>query len=557
MTHIEIVSIVNMRLFHTGDDIVNNNWIYYVYAILYGLYTIYLHTASNVPMLLIAIFLYILTVRFQSSHPTAPWVQLILLGVMQGMGQSNLIYPLFLITLARNSYKEESIKQALLLSAGFSLIYLYNVNFNLHTTNSEALFGVHRILDFAAVTFLTRTTFLRSGKLDRIRNERYLLSQKDSLTGLYNYDECHRRLEQRIQINQPLVLLLIDCTDLKAMNTSGGFQAGNFVLKQMADLLQILFKDAIFIARYGGDEFAVVMPLQLDLQTTASIQQKLDSELPKLTGIQNTYGIATFPQDATTKDDLILHAEHNLFMKKRDSWVKREEQMQRSEKLRVVGELASGMAHEIRNPLTTVKGFLQLSKASGYNIENWYDLIMDEINRMSDLTGEFLQFSKPHRTNFRTDSLNECILKVISLIESEATSSGHEIHFHESADAVLMLMDQDKMLQLLLNMMKNACEAMEANGSIHIKLSRDPKNATLIIQDNGPGIPSEQLEKIFHPFFTTKETGTGLGLSICYKIVQDHQGSLEVESELGIGTKFILTFPLSHANTSELDNAAS
>ena len=75
-------------------------------------------------------------------------------------------------------------------------------------------------------------------------------------------------------------------------------------------------------------------------------------------------------------------------------------------------------------------------------------------------------------------------------------------------------------------MMKNACEAMEENGSIHMQLSRDQKNATLIIADNGPGIPSEQLEKIFHPFFTTKETGTGLGLSICYKIVQDHHGTI-------------------------------
>ncbi|MNY12907.1 Sporulation kinase A [compost metagenome] len=243
-------------------------------------------------------------------------------------------------------------------------------------------------------------------------------------------------------------------------------------------------------------------------------------------------------------------------MKKRESWLKREEQMQRSEKLRVVGELASGMAHEIRNPLTTVKGFLQLSKASDYNIENWYGLIMDEIDRMSDLTGEFLQFSKPHQTVFQTHSLNECVLKVIALIESEATSSGHEIHFQESTYSVLMLMDQDKMLQLLLNMMKNACEAMESNGSIHIKLSRDQNNATLVIADNGPGIPSDQLEKIFHPFFTTKETGTGLGLSICYKIVQDHHGTLEVESELGIGTRFILNFPLATSMPSTNDSSA-
>lgn len=532
------------------------NGVYYVYVILYGLYTMYLHSVLNVPLFLLAVFLYILSVRFQFSHPAMSWIQLLIIGSLQAIGQSDIIYPLYLLTLARHTYKEKNVQKAWLLSASFTIFYLSTVNFITHSASRESMFGLTSILDFTAVTLLTRADYLRRGKIDRIRNEPHLITQKDSLTGLYNYEECHMRLEQQIKHHQPLVLFLIDCTDLKAMNTSGGFQVGNFVLKQMADLLQILFKEALFIARYGGDEFAVVMPLHKDFLTTASFQQKLDSELPKLTGIQNTYGIAIFPQDALTKDDLILHAEHNLFMKKRESWLRREEQMQRSEKLRVVGELASGMAHEIRNPLTTVKGFLQLSKASDYNIENWYGLIMDEIDRMSDLTGEFLQFSKPHPTVFQTHSLNECVLKVIALIESEATSSGHEIHFHESTYAVLILMDQDKMIQLLLNMMKNACEAMVANGSIHMKLSRDQKNATLIIADNGPGIPSDQLEKIFHPFFTTKETGTGLGLSICYKIVQDHHGTLEVESELGIGTRFILTFPLAVSMAAGNDNEA-
>ncbi|CAN7452160.1 ATP-binding protein [Paenibacillus sp. LjRoot153] len=546
----------NCGNFQSGADMVIINVVYYVYVILYGLYTIYLHSVLNIPLFLLAVCLFVLSVRFHSSHPAMPWFQLLLIASIHVLGQSALCYPLYLLTLSHYSYKEENKWRAWLLSVSSMIIYLNTVNFIMQSASRESMFGFMSILDFAAVTWLTRTIHLRSGKMERIRNERHLLTQKDSLTGLYNYEECHRRLEQQIKLHQPLVLFLIDCTDLKAMNTSGGFQAGNFVLKQMADLLQILFKEALFISRYGGDEFAVVMPLHKDFLTTASYQQKLDSELPKLTGIQNTYGIAIFPQDALTKDDLILHAEHNLFMKKRESWLKREEQMQRSEKLRVVGELASGMAHEIRNPLTTVKGFLQLSKANDYNIESWYGLIMDEIDRMSDLTGEFLQFSKPHQTIFQTHSLNECVLKVISLIESEATSSGHEIHFHESTYAVHMLMDQDKMIQLLLNMMKNACEAMEANGSIHIKLSRDQKNATLVIADNGPGIPSDQLEKIFHPFFTTKETGTGLGLSICYKIVQDHQGTLEVESELGIGTRFILTFPLAISMITGNDNSA-
>ncbi|TXK85791.1 ATP-binding protein [Paenibacillus sp. N3.4] len=141
-------------------------------------------------------------------------------------------------------------------------------------------------------------------------------------------------------------------------------------------------------------------------------------------------------------------------------------------------------------------------------------------------------------------------------MESEATRFGHEIHYQESLDAIFVLMDQDKMIQLLLNLVKNACEAMEENGLVQIKLSRDLKNATFVIADNGPGIPEDQLEKIFHPFYTTKESGTGLGLSICYKIVQDHQGTFEVESELNLGTRFIITMPLAMGNTVMLDKAA-
>ncbi|MGG1553180.1 ATP-binding protein [Paenibacillus ferrarius] len=533
-------------------------WIYYVYACLYAAFALYQDTVASIPLMLTGLILCLVTYRLQKFHRLIPWLHLLSIILLHAAGHSNLCYPLYVLALARFSFITPDKKKLWTGTFVYAAAYLLVMNIFVQSEARIWLYGLNCLLDFTAIALLCNTASAQFLKKERLHSEPLVITQKDSLTGLYNFEEAHRRLEQLIRNKQSLVFILIDCNDLKAMNTSGGFQAGNFILKQMADLLQILFKDAHFIARYGGDEFAVVMPLDHITLKDASIQLKLDSELPKLTGIQNTYGIATYPSDAQTKDDLILHAEHNLFMKKRDSLLKQEEHMQRSEKLRVVGELASGMAHEIRNPLTTVRGFLQLAKASGYNIETWYNLIMDEVNRMSDLTGEFLQFSKPHRTDFRTDSLHDCILKVISLMESEATSSGHVIHFQDlAADEIFMLMDQDKMTQLLLNIVKNACEAMETNGSIHIQVSRDPKNATLVIADNGPGIPSEYLEQIFHPFFTTKETGTGLGLSICYKIVQDHHGTLEVESELDKGTRFILTFPMADKADTLKDNAAS
>lgn len=520
------------------------NWILFAYVFVFMLYTTALHTSINTPLQILLVLLYMISFRFQAKHAAMPWLRLLIIGLIHYIGHLNLLLPLYILTLFYDIYTEENRKKSWVLSVSYALIFLSNVFLIKGIYDLLWIYIIECLLHFTTVALLTKATYSTLKQADRLRKERYLFSQQDSLTGLYNYEESHRRLEQLIRQKQGLVLILIDCTDLKAMNTSRGFQAGNFILKQMAELLQILFKDALFIARYGGDEFAVVMPLVADQSATSSLKLKLDSELPKLTGIQITYGIASYPLDGLTKDDLILLAENNLFTKKRESWLKREEHMLRSDKLRVIGELASGMAHEIRNPLTTVKGFLQISKANGYNIENWYSLIMEEIDRMSDLTGEFLQFSKPHSIDFRVYSLHECVLRVIALMESEATRFGHQIHYKEAADPLLVMMDQDKMIQLLLNIVKNACEAMEENGVVHMQLTSDTKNVTVVIADNGPGIPGEQLEKIFHPFFTTKESGTGLGLSICYKIVQDHQGTLEVESELGTGTRFIITFPL-------------
>lgn len=535
------------------------NWILYTYAGVLTVCACIMHTAISPPLLILCCLLFILSLVMKPIGSSMPWIRLLLIICFHGVSQLNWSLPLYLLIMSKDMKADDSRTRAWLLSIVHGLAYLtvaYFVWLN-QGTSVPWLYMIVSAVHFAAAGILSRTSRFNFNQNELFKKERVLLSKQDSLTGLYNYEESHRRLERLIEKKQSLALILIDCTDLKSMNTTRGFQAGNLILKQIAELLKILFSDALFIARYGGDEFAVVIPLKDHNPDSASYKLQLDSELPKLTGIQITYGIATYPAEVQTKDDLILLAEHNLFTKKREAWLKREEHMLRSEKLRVVGELASGMAHEIRNPLTTVRGFLQISRANGYNIENWYAMIMDEIDRMSELTAEFLQFSKPHATQFRVHSLHECVLKVISLTESEATRLGHEIHYSESFQPIYMMMDQDKMIQLLLNLVKNAFEAMEESGIVQIKLSRDQKHASLIIEDNGPGIPGDLLEKIFHPFYTTKETGTGLGLSICHKIVQDHYGTLEVESQPGQGARFIITFPIMDEEShSEMEKAA-
>ncbi|SEB43253.1 ATP-binding protein [Paenibacillus sp. GP183] len=522
------------------------NFILYVYACLFTVSSIFMQETSMPFFLIFCLLLFILSIRLSILPAWAPWVRLLLICCFHVVSQSNWCQPLYLLAMVKDTYAEENRRKTMVLSLTYALFYMFTSFFVLKKEISTMImfFQIMNLVNFLATAFLTRSIFSAVKQTELLKKEKKFLSTQDTLTGLYNYSEFHRKLEDFAAKDLPFLLVLIDCTDLKSLNNSRGFQAGNMILKQVAELLKILFKDTLIISRYGGDEFAMVLPVTDEDKSLTTARHLLENELPKLTGIQITYGIAAFPMNGQTKDELILVAEHHLFMMKREMWLKREEHMLRSEKLRVVGELASGMAHEIRNPLTTVKGFLQISKANGYNIENWYALIMDEINRMSDLTAEFLQFSKPHATQFRVQSLHDCILRVISLTESEAAKLGHQLHYEHPKEPIHVIMDQDKMVQLLLNLVKNAYEAIQEKGIVNLCLFRKNHHAILIVQDNGQGIPSDQLEKIFHPFYTTKESGTGLGLAICHKIVQDHQGTMGVESVLHQGTTFTITLPV-------------
>lgn len=218
--------------------------------------------------------------------------------------------------------------------------------------------------------------------------------------------------------------------------------------------------------------------------------------------------------------------------------------MLRAEKLRVVGELAAGMAHEIRNPMTTVKGFLQISKENSYNIEPYYELLMMEVSRVSELTSELLQFSKPHAGDVRVIHLQESIQRAVSLAEAEANYYSHLICYEPESEELYVRMDRDKLVQVLLNLLKNAFDAMPEPGTVTITSSRSDEWCTIEVMDTGTGMSEQELQQIFNPFFTTKETGTGLGLSICHKIMNDHGGSIEVQSREQHGTVFRMTLPL-------------
>lgn len=219
-------------------------------------------------------------------------------------------------------------------------------------------------------------------------------------------------------------------------------------------------------------------------------------------------------------------------------------QLAHSGSLSAVGQIAASIAHEIRNPITTLKGFTQLLKVSASEDSIRYiSVIEDEIERMETILGEMLVLSKPSEKKKSIFSLEVLVGDMVSVLSPKAVMDGIEVvQQAELSSAPHIYGDPDKMKQVLLNIFKNALESMQVGGKLSIHLSEFDGKLILSISDTGKGMTRHQVSQVFMPFFSSKPGGTGLGLPFVLKTVEDHGGTIAVESHVGIGTKFTLTF---------------
>jgi PAS domain S-box-containing protein len=215
-----------------------------------------------------------------------------------------------------------------------------------------------------------------------------------------------------------------------------------------------------------------------------------------------------------------------------------------SEKLKVAGQLAAGIAHEIKNPLTSLKGFIQLMRAEEVPTKKYLEIMEDEIHRLDVISNELLVLAKPHKNRVNVDNLTRIVQEVVFLLEAEAMKKSIQIVSIVDEEDLLILCDVHKIKQILINIMKNAIEAMEQSGVITIQVSACINNAQVSVTDQGCGIPDEYLDQIGKPFFSTKATGNGLGLMICQKIITEHGGEMIVKTVQGEGTTFTIQLPL-------------
>jgi PAS domain S-box-containing protein len=224
---------------------------------------------------------------------------------------------------------------------------------------------------------------------------------------------------------------------------------------------------------------------------------------------------------------------------------KAEEMMMKTERLSVAGQLAAGIAHELRNPLTAVRGFIQLLEPKAPDSGEYFRIIYSELNRIQSIMQEFLMLTRPAELNVNTVNLIAVLEDVIHLIQPQAMLSNVEIQFDRATASVIAECDENRMKQVFINLIKNAIEAMPNGGRITVSISALQDGFVRIrIADTGSGIPPSVIAKLGEPFYTTKDKGTGLGLAICNKIVQEHRGWLEIHSTEGEGTVIDVVLPI-------------
>ncbi|MBM4332941.1 MAG: PAS domain S-box protein [Deltaproteobacteria bacterium] len=231
-----------------------------------------------------------------------------------------------------------------------------------------------------------------------------------------------------------------------------------------------------------------------------------------------------------------------------------QEKVRRSERLASLGRLAAGVAHEIRNPLSSIRGFAQyfMRRLKGQEEEEGYASIMvKEVDRLNRVISELLDFAKPKEPHRELNFVQNLLDHSLKLLEADLARKKVEVEKEYDTNLPLVLLDRDQISQAFLNLLLNALESIEEGGNIRVSLKKgeDPSSLEITVADTGRGIPPEDLKKVFEPFFSTKRKGTGLGLAIVHQIIEAHGGDIIVESQEGRGTTFRITLPVSGFNS--------
>ncbi|MGD9041055.1 MAG: ATP-binding protein [Desulfobacteraceae bacterium] len=349
-------------------------------------------------------------------------------------------------------------------------------------------------------------------------------SAKTSLTRIKAFSD-------NVVENMPIGLLAID-TDRRIVSFN---QTAEWVLQVTAH--EVLGKKA--------DE---VLPQQLEcltgeLETEEEVIEK-EIECP-------LQGGRWIPMDVSVsrlEDDDGTSLGHIILFRDLTEIQELKREVERTQRLASLGRLAAGIAHEIRNPLSSIKGFATYFRERYKDIpedQKTAEIMVQEVERLNRVIGQLLEFARPMSVRKKSTSIQSVIQHSLKMIERDAQAKDINIRMNLSPEIEEVSIDPDRMNQVFLNLYLNGIEAMEEGGTLSVGLYPDDggKQMKISVSDTGAGINKEDLVHIFDPYFTTKQSGTGLGLAIVHKIIESHKGEVKVESEPGKGTTVTIILP--------------
>ncbi|MGE1013022.1 PAS domain-containing sensor histidine kinase [Bacillus wiedmannii] len=350
----------------------------------------------------------------------------------------------------------------------------------------------------------------------------------------------------------------VDITHLKAIEEQ---------LKQQTSELELIFKalpDLCFLTKDDGTiiDYKAGSPTKFYVPAEAFMGKKFFEVLPSPVAQQFQEAILQVKEKATnviveyplTINDSVnffearclplLHEKIMIIVRDITERKKTEELLNKSDTLAAIGQLAAGVAHEVRNPLTVIKGFIQLFQINKEDQEKYFDLMLSEIDRIEAILQEFLSIAKTDEINTEQKNIYQIYKNVVSLMNTKAIMTNIQVELYADTKDISIECSENQLKQVFINILQNSIEAMPDGGkiTIHIKEIND-EGVIIHVIDEGIGIPEERIKRLGEPFYSTKEKGTGIGLMLSYKIIESHQGKISIMSEVGVGTTVTIYLP--------------
>lgn len=339
--------------------------------------------------------------------------------------------------------------------------------------------------------------------------------------------ERERQVRKLLKLNpEPIVLHrdgLVQLVNDACCKLFGGTSSEEFIGRSIYDFF------------CPGDHDLIISKIQEVMQSDA-YSDFVERRMRKLDGTMIEVEISSIYVHRNMEFPVIQSVIRDLTERK-----KSEEAIIRSEKLSLIGQLAAGIAHDIRNPLTSLKGFVHLLKAKN---TDYVDVMLEELEHINYVVNEFMTLAKPHLNYYMESEIQELVKSVIGFLQPHAHLYNVQIQMHTDDDIPVISCIPDQIKQVLINILKNAIESMAAGGIIQLSIRHRPHLGLVIsVEDQGIGISEDKLSQLGEPFFTTKANGTGLGLMVCKRIIEGHGGKLSIRSKIHQGTTVEIELP--------------